>query len=74
MDKGADVNKRGKYGHPPLVLFAVVKGHLEMVKFLVDKGADVNKKGNDGTRPLRLALQVHQRKMAEYLTQHGAKR
>jgi ankyrin repeat protein len=39
--KGADVNAAGKDGFTALMAVSL-KGHTEVVKFLLDKGADVD--------------------------------
>lgn len=41
IDKGADLARQGKAGLAPLH-YAVLGGHLEMVRLLIDLGADLN--------------------------------
>ena len=44
VDHGANVNYCDS-NQAPIVMWAALKGDLEMVKYLVEKGADVRKKG-----------------------------
>jgi len=50
-------------------LHHAVKGHLEVVKFLVSKGADVNARNDCGDTPLDLARRTE---IVEYLNSLGA--
>ncbi len=54
LTKGADPNRRTKYGDTPLH-FAVEGGQLEMVRLLLKNGADASVKNDDGDTPLDIA-------------------
>ncbi len=50
---------------------AAVKGHTEVVAFLMAHGADVNARDTNGKTPLDLAMEVHNGRVTEMLIQHG---
>lgn len=54
LDKGIDVNVRGKDGNTP-IMEAAYAGHFDTVKLLLDHGADLSAKKNDGATPIGLA-------------------
>lgn len=49
--------------------FAVLGGHLEMVKFLVAAGADMDKASKDGSTPLGIATTQGKGEIVEFLNQ-----
>ncbi|MDR1382777.1 MAG: ankyrin repeat domain-containing protein [Planctomycetaceae bacterium] len=71
VEKGVDVNTKGKNGEQPLVA-AARSGNLEIVKYLVEKGADINVKNNDGFFPLLLAVIKGDLDIVKYLVEKGA--
>jgi len=54
LDKGADVNAKGRENSTPLHMAAAM-GHKDVVALLLDKGADVNAKDNDGDMAIDVA-------------------
>ena len=47
LQKGFDINTQDKRQLSPIYL-ATLRGHIDMVKFLIDNGADVNQKTRFG--------------------------
>jgi ankyrin repeat protein len=69
---GADINYKYKYGWTPL-LFATMKGHKDIVEFLIENGADINVKyGADGNTPLLFATRCEYKDIVEILLKNGA--
>ncbi len=50
IEKGADVNSQTENGKT-LLYYAVEKGKLEVISYLLDKGADINLLDKNGQRP-----------------------
>ncbi len=48
---GADINEEYNGGYTPL-FWACIRGHVEIVKYLVDKGANTKIKDASGKTPL----------------------
>ncbi|XP_071479908.1 uncharacterized protein [Diadema antillarum] len=69
--QGADVNSTVKDGGTPLYL-ASLKGHPNVVQYLVEQGADVNAANENGFTPLILASQKGHENVVLYLIDHGA--
>jgi ankyrin repeat protein len=55
VEKGANVNAKGKNGYTPLY-FAVRSSNAELVKYLVEKGADIDARNNQYITPLIIAI------------------
>lgn len=51
--------------------YAVIEGHLEMVKFLIDQGANVNSTSDDGHTALHLAARSGNLDIVKYLLELG---
>jgi ankyrin repeat protein len=73
VDKGANVNVRGKGGWAPL-LVAARNGHFDVVQYLVEHGADIEQSDNsrDKTPLLAAAFKGHY-DIVKYLVDKGAK-
>jgi hypothetical protein len=74
LDKGANVDARGRYDVTPLMT-AALRGNLALVRLLVERGADVNIKDTFyKTTPLAMALGGSEPRyeIVEYLLAHGA--
>ncbi|MFC1522705.1 ankyrin repeat domain-containing protein [Elusimicrobiota bacterium] len=52
--ENADVNAKDPYGYTAL-MFASMRGDIEVVRFLIDSDADVNIKNNNGNTALKYA-------------------
>ncbi len=77
IDKGADVNAKGKYGGTPLHSAAFF-GQTEIVELLIAKGADLNAKIESagilkGYTPLDVAEEFNLPVLADLLRKHGGK-
>lgn len=77
LNKGADVNGKGKDGLTPLE-FAAWAGNLDVAKLLISRGADVNLFGNRtehnaGVSPLTAASCKGHIEVMELLLAHGVK-
>lgn len=55
IEAGANVNIQNKLGNTALIIFAGIKGNLQITNQLVDKSADVNLQNQFGNNPLILA-------------------
>ncbi|MBI5249576.1 MAG: ankyrin repeat domain-containing protein [Desulfomonile tiedjei] len=71
VEKGADVNTRGKDHMTPLISVSS-KGALEVAKILVSKGADVNAKLGNGKTALMESIERDFPEIAKLLIAHGA--
>ena len=70
--QGADVNRRQSIAGtsaPPL-LWAALKGHVHVMKFLVDQGADVNLPTTDGQTSLMWAANESRVEAVKFLLEH----
>lgn len=54
------------------LIHAVRNSHLGIVMLLMERGANVKKEAPEGISPLRLAVEMGDAKMVEYLLDHGA--
>jgi ankyrin repeat protein len=72
LDKGADVNVKGRHGWTAL-MSAADHCHVDIAKLLVAKGADVHAKSDFATMPLKLAKKIRCGKLVGLLKAHGAK-
>lgn len=68
---GCDVDARGSERRTAL-WFAVDRGRLDLVQFLIAKNADVNKSDDDGKTPLRCAVFHGHEKIVRLLLAAGA--
>ena len=66
LDRGADVNKSGKFGKTALMM-AAYYGDEDSVKLLLSRGADVNATGTDGITALSLAEEQGHRTIIDLL-------
>jgi len=71
VDRGADVNKSGKFDRTPLMI-AAFAGRDDTVRLLLSKGANVNKTSRDGKTALSLARERGNLETAELLLNAGA--
>jgi len=65
------VNARGRLRRTPLY-WAALRGHKEIIEFLISKGADVNAKDNYGYTPLHNAATLGHKEISEFLIDNGA--
>jgi ankyrin repeat protein len=72
LDRGADINKSGKFGKTALMM-AAYRGDSDSVALLLSRGADVNTKDRDGSSALSLAKQEGYRETIDLLRRAGAK-
>lgn len=66
FSSGTNVNATDKYGRTPLI-YAVSKGHLDIVQMLVKAGADVDSQDITGGTPISYALSYEQEDIANKL-------
>ncbi len=59
--KKCNVNCKSLYGATPL-MFAIIGGHLDMVKLLIQNGADTNISLEDATDSLYLAFMINRKR------------
>ncbi len=71
LQKGADVNAGDKEGITPL-MWAVNRGNLPLVNFLIDAGADVNAKDRQKYNECTVLMYAQRIDAAEILLRHGA--
>lgn len=72
LDRGADVNARGRYQQTPLFK-AAERGNAEIVKILLDRGADLKVKDTFyGATPLTWALDKEHVEVIRALLEKGA--
>ena len=72
LDRGADVNKSGKFGATALMMAAYC-GHDDSVELLLARGADVNTTDRNGNTALSLAKQRQHWTTIDLLRRVGAK-
>ena len=61
IEKGAEVNTKGRWGTTPLH-YASLEGHTDMVKWLIEKGVEVNAKaGAQQVKTLRPSVCLFKR-------------
>ena len=75
LENGADVNSAlaGKDASGwTALLFAVVNGNFDLVKYLISKGADVNHTSDEGATALSLARQEKYESLVSLLKENGA--
>ena len=71
INKGADINARGKSDKTALTV-AASAGRWDMVKYLVEKGADINATGENDKTALMVAANAGRWDMVKYLVEKGA--
>ncbi len=71
VEKGADVNAKGKDGQTALMA-AALAGATDNARFLIKKGALVNAQDNEGRAPLIYAVQSGKANIVELLLDKGA--
>jgi serine/threonine-protein phosphatase 6 regulatory ankyrin repeat subunit B len=73
IDKGVNVNAKGKYGMTALIL-ASVRGHASIVGLLADRGADINARETRlGLSALGMAQKMNRGPTMEVLRSRGAR-
>ncbi|KAF3404892.1 Ankyrin repeat domain-containing protein 23 [Talaromyces pinophilus] len=77
LDNGVHPNARHlndeQYQRRPLLSYAALHGHTQMMELLIKHGADVDKRDLNGRTPLSWATEYCQFKAAKLLIDHGAK-
>lgn len=73
IDKGFDLNTTTRKSGITPVMLASCFSDLDMMKLLIDHGADLNAADRAGMAPKDYAKKLGQKKMVEFLTEHGAK-
>jgi len=71
LKRGADKNKKGKYGDTPLMI-SVIHRKYEIANFLIRNGADLNIKNDSGYTALITAVSTGDPGFAELLLKAGA--
>src|SRR5262249_22750866 len=71
LEKGAEVDARDKLGITPL-MWAVNRGNLPLIRFLIDAGADVNAKDREKHNESTVLMYAQRIDTAELLLRHGA--
>ena len=66
--KGTNIDIKGI----PLLMWAIIKGHIDIVKYLVEQGADLNAQDEDGWTVLMWAAQRGHIDIVRYLVEQGA--
>ncbi len=73
LDEGFDVNESSrKSGITPLML-ASCFGDQTIAQLLLARGADINAKDKSGMSPADYARKLGQKRMQEFLTEHGGR-
>ena len=70
--QGVDVNAQYSSTGGTALMYASLRGHLEIVKYLISKGADVNAKNDDGWTALMYASLRGHLEIVKYLISKGA--
>lgn len=73
VERGANLNYKHPVTKMTAVAFAVYNNNKAMVEYLIAKGADPNIKLRGGVSLVRMARDMGNADMAEFLIQHGAK-
>ncbi|MCB9492879.1 MAG: ankyrin repeat domain-containing protein [Epsilonproteobacteria bacterium] len=71
-ERGVDVNEPNKFGDRPLH-YAVRKGDLSVIIYLLGHGAEINIQNNYGETPLDYAIDAEQDHVVKFLIENGAK-
>ena len=72
LEKGADVQKKNKYGNMP-IHFAAMYGKTDMINCLLEKGADIHSQGAFGDTPLHRAAFNDRLDIVQLLLEKGAR-
>ena len=72
LDRGADVNKSGKFGETALMMAAYC-GYDDSVELLLSRGADMNTTDRNGNTALSFAKQREHQTTIDLLRRAGAK-
>ena len=73
IDKGFDLNVSTRKSGITPVMLAACFSDLDMMKMLIDHGGDINASDKAGMAPKDYAKKLGQKKMVEFLSEHGAK-
>ena len=72
LEQNANPNYITSVFQEPLIISAIAKGNLEIVKLFVENGYDLELKANDGTTALSQAIELKETDIALYLIEVGA--
>lgn len=67
---GANVNTSLLYNKRTPLMFAIIKGHLQIASILIDKGADIQAKDVNGLNSLHYAVDSNDLKNLTFCIQH----
>jgi ankyrin repeat protein len=71
INYGAELNYKDSNGDTPLI-WASVRGHMNVIELLLSKGANLHDKDNDGNSPIIAASQYGHKEVVELLLSKGA--